>query len=165
MSLFLSSYLIFFHCVVFINHITGFTVELRHSCKMHLALIKCAASSLFVISGRSGARIKSAVRLQILSFLGLQSIAFLPHSIPYSASSFSESPLTIAALTGPENDARWWQSHNHQSHCSSVRFIVVCAFLFYICVCGVDVHFSCCFQSVLRIDLMSVCVHQCGCVV
>lgn len=99
---------------------------------MHLALIKCAASLLFVISGRSGARIKSAVRLQILSFLGLQSIAFLPHSIPYSASSFLKSPLTIAALTGPENDARWWESHNHQSHCSC--FYCVCVHFYSISV-------------------------------
>lgn len=100
---------------------------------MHLALIKCAASLLFVISGRSGARIKSAVRLQILSFLGLQSIAFLPHSIPYSASSFLKSPLTIAALTGPENDARWWESHNHQSHCSCFYCVCVCIFILYLC--------------------------------
>lgn len=34
--------------------------------------------------------------------------------------SLSKSPLTNAACTGPENEARWWVSRSHQSHCSCV---------------------------------------------
>lgn len=57
--------------------IAGFTVELRHSRKMHLALIQRATSPLCVISGHSGVQIKSSVvRLQTHSFLGQQSIVF-----------------------------------------------------------------------------------------
>lgn len=52
--------------------IAGFTVELRHSRKMHLALIQRATSPLCVISGHSGVQIKSSVaRLQTHSFLRL----------------------------------------------------------------------------------------------
>ncbi len=125
-----SSTLRFFHCVLFINHsfasASSRRIESRHSCKMHLALIKCAASPLFVISGRSGAQIKSAVQLQIPSSLRLQSIAFLLHSIPDSAFSFPKSPLTGAALHGPENEPRWWLSHSHHSHCSVCVYVCVC---------------------------------------
>lgn len=40
--------------------------------------------------------------------------------------SLPKSPVTNAARTGPENEARWWASHSHQSHCSSVS----------VCLCG-----------------------------
>lgn len=82
--------------------------------------------------GRSGAQIKSAVRLQILSFLRVQSIACLLYSIPYSALSLPKSPLTKAALPGPEKEPRGWVSHNHQSHCSGVSVCLILSVSVYV---------------------------------
>lgn len=103
---------------------------------MHLALIKCAASLHFVIS-----HIKSAVQLQMPSFLRLQSIACLLHSVLYSAFSFPKLPLTKAALPGLENDG---------GCCTAIKntaLVYVCAILCLQYMCMWNPHESpCCYQ-------------------
>lgn len=129
--------------------IFGFGVELRNTCKMHSTLIKCASSPHFVIS-----QIKCAVQPQMPSFLRLQSIACLLHSILYSAFSFLKLPPTKAALSGLGNGGGW---------CTTLC-VWLCVYT--VCVCGVIMSPP----AVARLlrpcvtDWFDVCVWVCACV-
>lgn len=106
--------LLFFHSVFFPIH--SFR-SIQYHCRIYCCIEALMENTLSTDKNchlPALCQIKSAVQLQILFFVRLQSIACLLHSIPFSAFSFPISPLTKAAFPRPRNTSvsmRAWGPH------------------------------------------------------